>query len=63
MFPQSRGVVARHGFEPLLLSRLDELRRCQRTRLPLDRLQLGWLDTGDPMLLEAPRLGKHLPLE
>src|SRR5918995_2730794 len=63
MFPQSRRVVARDGLEPLLLSGLDGLGCRQRARLTFDRLQVGRFDAGDPMLLEAPRLGKPLPLE
>src|SRR5262245_45837397 len=59
----SCGVGARHGSERRLVDVADELRSGQRAWLALDRLQLGRLDAGDPVLLESPRLGENLPLE
>src|SRR5688572_32272609 len=62
--PSSRRVWARHDrLEPLLLARLDQFCRGERTRLALDRLQLGWLDPGDPVILETPSLDQNLALE
>ena len=56
MFPVSRGVgVGRDRLERGL-GRVDELRCRQGSGLALDRLKLGRLDAGDPMLLEPPRV-------
>src|SRR5262245_61326186 len=54
--------AGRHGFERRLRG-FDELRRCERAWLTVDRLDLGGLDARDPVLLETPCLGKYLSFE
>src|SRR5687768_2174059 len=63
MFPSGCVTAGRDGLERGLLPRLDELRGRERACLALDRLDLGRLDAGDSMLLEAARLHEHLAFE
>src|SRR4029078_2927202 len=60
---RSCAVVARGQALERGLRGIDELRRGERARLPVDRLHLRRLDTGDSVLLESPCLHEHLTLE
>ena len=61
VFQRSRGV--RLAWKELRRLLGDELRSGEDTCLPLDGRQLRRRDPRDSVLLEAPRLGQHLPFE